>query len=210
MKFLVFFILIINSCIADKIVLSNDDLVKLTTNPNKNYVINRLNLYSKLLKESIDLPEYKKLIQVNTFFNKIFPVEDSTKYAKDDYWATPKEFMINGNGDCEDYVISKYFTLLELDISKDKLYFCVVKVVGESDYHMVLLYKKDDNLFVLDNLNKKIQLLENRKDLEPKYAFNEYESRLIQNSKLFKKVNINWKGENKFENILKRVRVLNK
>ena len=40
---------------------------------------------------------------------------------KKDYWATPIEFMGTGAGDCEDYAIAKYFSLINLGIPEDKL-----------------------------------------------------------------------------------------
>lgn len=41
------------------------------------------------------------------------------KHSKDrqtNNWKTPKEFLIDGEGVCEDFAIAKYFTLLELGI----------------------------------------------------------------------------------------------
>jgi amino acid transporter len=46
-------------------------------------------------------------------------------FGIDDYWMTPKEFFIKGFGDCEDYAIAKYFTLLELGVKKESLYLAV-------------------------------------------------------------------------------------
>lgn len=40
-------------------------------------------------------------------------------YTTSDYWATPYEFLARDKGDCEDYVIAKYFALLHLGIKKN-------------------------------------------------------------------------------------------
>ncbi|NQY20981.1 MAG: transglutaminase-like cysteine peptidase, partial [Campylobacteraceae bacterium] len=143
----------------------------------------------------------------NAFYNKILPSLDKDLYNKDDYWATRKEFLINGKGDCEDYVIAKYFSLLEVGIKKEKLYFSVVKVKGEKTEHMVLLYidNKKQTPLVLDNLSFKVLALNKRKDLKTKFIFNEINSYLLKNYLLNKKVRINWKDDNKWKTLLTRV-----
>ena len=58
---------------------------------------------------------------------------------------------------------------------------------------------------VLDNLSFKVVPFPLRKKLIPKFAFNEYDSYLLNNNNFRKKVNINWKGNNKWEQLLARV-----
>ncbi|XPV52923.1 MAG: transglutaminase-like cysteine peptidase [Halarcobacter ebronensis] len=113
---------------AKSITLNDKDKENLKTNPNKKAVYLRLLKYLELKRKIKDFSLEKKLNYVNSFYNKILPVNDSTKYSADDYWATPKEFIIEGKGDCEDYAIAKYFTLQEVGIPKEKLFLAVVKV----------------------------------------------------------------------------------
>lgn len=192
---------------AKSITLNELDKQRLKNNPNKKAVYIRLIKYLELKREIKEFSLEKKLNYVNSFYNKILPVEDSNKYSADDYWATPKEFLINGKGDCEDYAIAKYFTLLEVGIPKDKLFLTVVKVKGATDYHMVLSYIENKNSMplILDNLSFRVLPFNKRKDLNPKFIFNEVEAYTLKDKKIYEKVKVNWGKEDKWKNLLNRI-----
>lgn len=195
-----------NLLYAKELVLNEQDLKKINQSPQKSMIIKRFKAYEKMREEVKAYDTFKQIGHVNRFFNRILPVHDETKYNTDDYWATRKEFIINGRGDCEDYVIAKYFTLLELGFSKKNLYFAVVQVKGKTTYHMVLLYKENKNSFiVMDNLSFRTLPLTKRIDLEPMVAFNELEARILTRNGLGKKAKINWSGPDKWAKLLKRV-----
>jgi predicted transglutaminase-like cysteine proteinase len=110
----------------------------------------------------------KQLIHVNLYLNKLLPQYDAIIQKQEDYWSTPKEFLITGYGDCEDYVIIKYFTLLKLGFEKEKLFLTTVREKYYGGYHMVLSYFEIKNKppLILDNLSFKILNLSKRTDLE--------------------------------------------
>ena len=81
----------------------------------------RLITWSKLSTENKSADDKKKLEAVNTFFNFIEYRKDLAHWGKEDYWATPLEFVVSGAGDCEDFAVAKYFTLLELGVPDEKL-----------------------------------------------------------------------------------------
>jgi len=87
---------------------------------------------------------------------------------QEDYWATPKEFLIAGYGDCEDYVIIKYFTLIKLGFDRDRLFFTTVNEKFIGGYHMVLSYFEaaGKSPLILDNLSFRILPLDVREDLK--------------------------------------------
>lgn len=118
--------------------------------------------------------ERDKLLQINRFFNQMRYSTDRKLWGQKDYWATRVEFLGKGAGDCEDYVISKYFTLKQLGISTKKLYFTYVKALKYKEAHMVLTYFKTPRSIplVLDSINPKILPATSRKDLVPVYSFN--------------------------------------
>ena len=192
---------------SKSITLDNEDLQRIKTSKNEKAITIRLVKYLELKKKIKNFRLIKKLSYVNAFYNKILPINDSTKYNVDDHWSTPKEFLINGRGDCEDYAIAKYFTLLEVGIPKDKLFLSVVKVKGEANYHMVLLYieNKKSMPLVLDNLSFKVVSFDIRKKLEPKFIFNEKEAFILKNKKIYKRVKIDWGKVDKWQNLLTRV-----
>jgi len=109
-----------------------------------------------------------KLKKVNLYLNQLLPQYDDITQNTEDYWASPKEFLIKGYGDCEDYVIIKYFTLIKLGFSKDKLFFTTVYEQYTNSYHMVLSYFKIKGQapLILDNLSFRILNLNKRNDLK--------------------------------------------
>lgn len=128
-----------------------------------------------LLETSRGLGEREKLVAVNNFFNrKIKFTDDIIHWQKEDYWATPFEFIGTGAGDCEDFSIAKYFSLLELGVSDDKLRMTYVKALAYNQAHMVVTYFPEPGAvpLVLDNINKAIKPATERKDLLPVYSFN--------------------------------------
>jgi predicted transglutaminase-like cysteine proteinase len=118
--------------------------------------------------------ESEKLERVNAFFNQMQFVSDEVLWKQKDYWATRMEFIGKGAGDCEDFVIAKYFTLKQLGIPTDKLFFTYVKAVKFQQAHMVLTYFETPTSvpLVLDNINFKILPATQRGDLIPVYSFN--------------------------------------
>lgn len=128
----------------------------------------------KILDSLKDADELTKLKEINTFFNDVRYSTDLKIYGKSDYWATPWEFLGKDMGDCEDYVISKYFALRYLGIDSKKLFFTYVRSSKFKEAHMVLTYFKTPRSepLILDNNNRKIFPASKRKDLTPIYNFN--------------------------------------
>jgi len=140
------------------------------------------------VKDSTDL---EKLKAVNTFFNDVRYSSDAKIYRKKDYWATPWEFLGKDKGDCEDYVISKYFALKYLGIDPKKLFFTYVRSTKFKQPHMVLTYFKTPRSepLILDNNNHRIFPASKRKDLTPIYNFN---GEILQKSTKKKKSHKKW------------------
>ncbi len=142
------------------------------------YAKRRLIGWQKLTTENKNLDEKKKLEAVNTYFNLLEYAKDINHWGIDDYWATPLEFIVSGAGDCEDFAVAKYFTLLELGVPDEKLLIMYVKLKQYSEVynqaHMVLLYYETPQSvpLVLDNINKEILPADQRQDLKPIYGFN--------------------------------------
>lgn len=138
------------------------------------YAKRRVIAWRKLSSEFKNANEPAKLEAVNRFFNLLDFRTDQEVWGKSDYWATPLEFVVMGAGDCEDFTIAKYFTLLDLGVPDEKLLITYVKAVNLNQAHMVLTYyaSPDSIPLVLDNLNKEILPADQRKDLIPVYSFN--------------------------------------
>jgi len=126
-----------------------------------------------MMNRAQDDSELDKLEKVNDFFNATPYHSDKTVWGADDYWATRLEFIGKDKGDCEDYVIAKYFTLKELGVPPSKMYMTYAKSLKFNVAHMVLTYYPTPKSIplVLDNYNYKILPANERTDLVPMYSF---------------------------------------
>jgi predicted transglutaminase-like cysteine proteinase len=136
--------------------------------------VKRVKTWRDIVDENQNASELQKLTRVNDFFNQMDFVDDIKHWGKEDYWATPVEFIGTMGGDCEDFTIAKYFTLRELGISDEKLRLVYVKSLSLNQHHMVLaFYNKPTSVPVLlDNIDKQLKPASKRKDLLPIYSFN--------------------------------------
>jgi predicted transglutaminase-like cysteine proteinase len=127
-----------------------------------------------LMQANTRLSENDNLEKVNRFFNTFHFIDDIELWGVNNYWATPVEFIGANGGDCEDYSIAKYFTLLELGIADEKMRITMVKAVNLDQYHMVLAYYATPASIplILDNIDGVIKPANTRNDLIPIYSFN--------------------------------------
>lgn len=127
-----------------------------------------------LLDQLADKEVRQQLVEVNRFFNQFAYKEDKQLWGQDDYWATPEEFIGENGGDCEDFVVAKYFVLRSLGVADEHLYLTYVKALRENRAHMVLSYFETPKStpLILDNYNPRILPANKRRDLLPVYSFN--------------------------------------
>lgn len=137
--------------------------------------------WQAMLQESHSAAVNDQLRQVNNFFNRrVQYSEDQYAWGRSDYWATPLETLAKGAGDCEDFAIAKYFSLMMLGIPTEKMRLVYVKArIGGpasriQQAHMVLAFyaTPDAEPQVLDNLITDIRLASSRPDLQPVFSFN--------------------------------------
>ena len=166
---------------------------------------NRAEDYQNTISKYKRLPKKQQLGRVNLYLNQLLPQYDDVMQKQEDYWASPKEFLIAGYGDCEDYVIIKYFTLIKLGFDKKKLYLTTVKEKYIGGYHMVLSYfdKDGESPLILDNLSFRILNLKTREDLEVDNFINASGVYKIDNNNKLKKVQ---SYSPKFKKLLKKVK----
>ena len=134
----------------------------------------------ELLASLAGADDLGRLAAVNRFFNRrIVFADDVQVWGEEDHWSTPLEVLAQGRGDCEDYVIAKYFGLLALGMPTARLRLVYVRAqVGGArappQAHMVLAYyaAPDSEPLVLDNLVAEIRPASQRRDLEPVFSFN--------------------------------------
>lgn len=157
-------------------IVMNLDNKKLIATLQKNYgdrAAKRGNAWLKLLNKPYQ-DEQQKLISTNRFFNQLRFTSDQKLWGVSNYWATPIEFIGANAGDCEDFALAKYFSLLAIGIEDDKLRIVMVKSLTLNQYHMVVAYYKHPTAepLILDNIDGQIKEASKRKDLIPVYSFN--------------------------------------
>jgi len=131
-------------------------------------ILKDYNQYNDLISTS------ERLDRVNQFFNSVEFKEDIDTWGQNDYWATPLEFLAKNAGDCEDFTIAKYVTLINIGIPDEKLRLMYVTATRPRQAHMVLAYYETPNAvpLVLDNITPRILPASQRRDLIPIYSFN--------------------------------------
>ena len=125
------------------------------------------------LRDSVQgLPLLDKLRAVNRFWNAWPYRSDLELWKKQDYWATPAEFL-RRSGDCEDYCIAKYFTLRELGVPADDLRIVVVTETIRGRAHAVLVVFRGQEAYVLDNLSEAVRPMRRVRNYRPHFSVNE-------------------------------------
>jgi predicted transglutaminase-like cysteine proteinase len=140
----------------------------------------------ELLNYAVTVDDTIKLATVNVFFNRrILFRDDIEVWSQQDYWASPLEALWKGQGDCEDYAIAKYFSLLAVGMTPKRLRMVYVRASlgaasGPQVAHMVLAYyppvagspeSMAADPWILDNLIGEIRPASQRPDLTPVFSF---------------------------------------
>ncbi|AOE86951.1 transglutaminase-like cysteine peptidase [Pseudomonas sp. TCU-HL1] len=134
----------------------------------------RLHAWRDLLDSGRRMTEHEQLHAINRQINRqVRFTDDSALWQRRDYWATPLETLAKGAGDCEDFALAKYFSLLQLGVAQEKLRITYAQALELNQAHMVVTYYEtpDSEPLVLDNLVDDILPASRRNDLALRYAF---------------------------------------
>jgi|GEM_PF-4221517 len=110
------------------------------------------------------------LLTVNKSVNALIYKSDSVNYGYSDYWATPSEMLSNG-GDCEDFALLKYASLMALGFDSDDMRIVIGRLQGGSA-HSVLTVKLDHTIYVLDSAQSNIFPAGSSQAYTPLYSVN--------------------------------------
>lgn len=169
--FIIIIFLLFSTLSAD---FASESLIDKVEKKYNKFAKNRFIALNKLLEKIKNEDVQTKLEKVNDFFNNVKYSSDQKTYGVSDYWATPIEFLARDEGDCEDYVIAKYFALEYLGVPTSKMFLSYVKVKKSNEAHMVLSYFETPTSepIILDSLKKVILPASKRDDLTPVFNFN--------------------------------------
>jgi len=141
------------------------------------HAVTTVRAWRALIEKNKTQPNLTKLERANAFVNdRIIYASDMDIWGVEDYWTTPLELFGKGRGDCEDYAIAKYISLLLMDVPMQKLRLVYVRarMGSRTVAHMVLSYFETptDDPLILDNLTDTILPAKRRSDLFPVFSFN--------------------------------------
>ena len=95
---------------------------------------------------------HARVAAINSWVNsKIAYADDLALYRQNDFWASSRETLRRGKGDCEDYAILKMDLLAAMGIDRDKMILVVARDLVRNADHAVLVVQLDDGPVVLDN-----------------------------------------------------------
>lgn len=117
------------------------------------------------------------IIAVNNYVNQIPYAHDDVTYGPIEYFATPREMIEKGQGDCEDYAIMKYHFLKQLGVPVEDMMVMIgihtSSWTGERGGHAILVVKHDGVWWVLNNGINRIIELKDYTQFHPLAAANE-------------------------------------
>ena len=93
---------------------------------------------------------------INIRINKLVVyTDDRVAFNSRDHWASPQEFIRQG-GDCEDYAIAKFLTLMEIGFISHELRIVIVRDTRRKILHAVCTAPLNegafDDVMILDNV----------------------------------------------------------
>lgn len=140
----------------------------------------RLSNWNNLMKSVRNKPAKVKARKINSYFNQYrykydTTVEDGKVLRKGDYWRTFKNFVGQLGGDCDDYALAKYHSLVKLGVPKNKLQLWLGSYRSKKLNHMVLAYYVDNSRdpLILDNNTRTPIKYSKRTNFKPWFYINE-------------------------------------
>jgi len=114
----------------------------------------------------------QQLDAVNRYANQKDYILDIDNYGVEDYWAVPREFLYN-HGDCEDYAITKLFSLRWLGYPMDDLRIVVLQDTNLRIPHAVLAVADNNDIMIMDNQIHEVISHRDIVHYAPVYSINE-------------------------------------
>lgn len=118
------------------------------------------------------LERSRQLDAVNDYANRKNYILDIDNYGVNDYWAIAREFLHFG-GDCEDYALTKLFSLRWLDFPADQLRLVVLQDTNLRVPHAVLAVADQNDILILDNQTEEVVSHSDIIHYTPVYSINE-------------------------------------
>ena len=126
--------------------------------------------WNLLVSRVLQQPEPARVEVINSVINEIDHVPNPG------IWLTPAELLARGEGDCKDLALAKFLLLRQSGQTREKvrLGYGDTTLGNDKRLHLVVLLWVDDNSpLVLDNLLPGVHRLNDRRDLDIRFSFDE-------------------------------------
>lgn len=122
------------------------------------------------------LPKGEQIGLVNRYVNEhIKYTSDNQATGVRDLWINPFQ-ATGGRGDCEDYAIAKYVSLIFLGFSDEQLRLVIVRDLNMGEMHALTTVSVDETIYVLDNRFESVLPHRDVTIYQPIYSFNQRQS----------------------------------
>jgi predicted transglutaminase-like cysteine proteinase len=128
--------------------------------------------WRKFLGTLVGKDKLAQITEVNAYMNKATYIADETNWGQKDYWESPGEFMAKF-GDCEDYAIAKFMSLVLLGFDPNNLRVVAVKDLNLKVGHAILAAFVDDKVYILDNQINQVVEAKSIRHYEPVFSINQ-------------------------------------
>jgi predicted transglutaminase-like cysteine proteinase len=129
-------------------------------------------IMTSISRQAVGLEGMEQLRLVNARVNAAVRYRsDFSQHGVNDLWSAPLG-TLGRAGDCEDYVIAKFFILLGLGIPEDDMRIVLVRDRRAREDHAVLAVKGEFGWHLLDNRNNAIESDQNMAHYRPMFALN--------------------------------------
>lgn len=131
---------------------------------------------STQLKKIVGAPAARfeaMLAQVNQRVNhRLKYAPDDVVWGQNDYWASPAETLARGTGDCDDFAIVKYYSLLALGTPAAEMRIVILNDQTQNVLHAVLAVEHGGKQYILDNRYESVYQDNTMHHYRPIYALN--------------------------------------
>ncbi len=131
-----------------------------------------LQRWQAFLETQRNRPMMEQIAAVHRYANRLPYVLDSDNYGVEDYWAIAREFLDRG-GDCEDYAITKFFSLKWLGFPVERMRIVVLQDTNLRVPHAVLAVDMEGRHLILDNQIDQVVTDDEIVHYVPVYSINE-------------------------------------
>lgn len=122
-------------------------------------------------------PTLETIDKVNRWVNRtVAYVEDRELFKKADYWAGARRTLELGQGDCEDYALTKMQLLAAAGIPRSDMFLTIARDRVRNADHALLVVKLEDRYLVLDNATDELLDGALSHDYAPVLSFSDRES----------------------------------